>query len=245
MDLTDRQITILKHIIDEYIETARPVGSETLDKKYSLGVSPATLRNEMTVLTEAGYLKQLHTSAGRTPTPKALRYYVTNLMQPKNLSVTDEVKIKEHLADYRDQFEKILREATRELAQQTKTLAVAYDNDENIFYSGTANILDMPEFYDIDLTRNILSLLDHFDYLDRIFAGGGVDEDATTHVLLAEDLGLEPLASCAVVFQRFGAGAGKKHQGAIGIVGPCRLNYPRLVPAVNYFGNLIDEFIWW
>ncbi|MBI3887631.1 hypothetical protein HY310_01010, partial [Candidatus Microgenomates bacterium] len=152
-DLTPRQIKILKHIIEEYIETAEPVGSETLDKKFNLGVSPATLRNEMVALTNQGYLKQVHTSSGRNPTPKALRLYVSNLMQPKNLSVTDEVKIKEKVFDYKSEFEKALREATRELATCTKSLAVAADSDGDVYYSGTANILAMPEFFDIDLTR--------------------------------------------------------------------------------------------
>ena len=238
-DLTPRQINILKHVIEEYIETAEAVGSEKLDKKFNLGVSPATLRNEMVVLTEQGYLKQPHTSAGRAPTPKALRFYVSSLMQPKNLSVAEEVKIKERVADHKKEFEKVLRQATHELAETTKSLAVASDTEGAVYYSGTANILDMPECYDIDLTRNLLSLLDHFDYLNRIF-----DQAANTnvtHVLLGEDLGSDYLSSCAMVFQRFGLNG--KHQGTIGVIGPYRLNYPRLVPAVNYFGSLIDEMM--
>jgi heat-inducible transcriptional repressor len=69
--LTARQIQILKSLIDEYIETAEPVGSGALDKKYNLGISPATIRNEMVTLTKFGFLKQPHTSSGRVPTPKA------------------------------------------------------------------------------------------------------------------------------------------------------------------------------
>jgi heat-inducible transcriptional repressor len=234
--LTPRHIKILKHIIDEYIETARPVGSDALDRKFNLGVSPATLRNEMMALTENGYLKQIHTSAGRTPTLRALKYYVANLMQPKDLSVTEEAKIKQHLADQKQEFTKALREATRSLAEQTKTLAVAADSEGDVYYSGTANILDMPEFFDIDLTRHVLSLLDHFESLDKIFSRA---EAPGTHILLGEDLGVDYLAPCAVIFRRFGVGS--NHEGTIGVVGPCRLNYPRLVPAVNYFGSLLEE----
>ena len=105
-DLTARQINILKKIIEEYIDTAEAVGSEKLDKKYNLGVSPATLRNEMVALTDKGFLKQGHTSAGRTPTPKALRYYVSSLMQRQNLSVAEEVKIKEKVSDYKKSLKK-------------------------------------------------------------------------------------------------------------------------------------------
>ena len=72
-DLTPRQVTILKAIIEEFITTAEGVGSETLDKKYNLGVSPATIRNEMVRLSDMKLLKQSHTSAGRAPTPLSPR----------------------------------------------------------------------------------------------------------------------------------------------------------------------------
>lgn len=238
-NLSDRQTRILKYVIEEYIDTAEPVGSVALDKKYNLGVSPATLRNEMAQLIKLGYLKQPHTSAGRVPTPIALKFYVNNLMQPKNLSVTDEVKIKEKVWDYRSEFEKVLREATKELADRTKSLALSIDDDGDLYYSGTANILDMPEFFDIDLTRHVLTLMDHFDYINKIFSRA--DGDADIKILMAEDLGQDNLNSCAMVFTRFGEG--KKHQGTIGVFGPCRLNYQKLVPTVRYFGDLIDELI--
>ena len=67
-ELTSRQISLLKTIIEEYMETAEPVGSQKIEKKYGLGVSPATIRNEMAKLTESGYLRQPHASAGRIPT---------------------------------------------------------------------------------------------------------------------------------------------------------------------------------
>ena len=79
-DLTDRQLQILKAIIEEFIETAEPVASETLDKKYNLGISPATIRNEMVKLTSSGFLKQPHTSAGRSPTPMGLKFFVDKLI---------------------------------------------------------------------------------------------------------------------------------------------------------------------
>ncbi|MEK7565732.1 MAG: hypothetical protein AAB506_01650, partial [Patescibacteria group bacterium] len=120
-ELSLRQNQILKAVIEEYIETAGPVGSEKLDKKFSLGVSPATIRNEMSALTELGFLKQIHTSAGRTPTSMAMRYYVDHLMKLKELSVSDEVAVKEKLWNHRSDFEKTLAEATRELARRTRS----------------------------------------------------------------------------------------------------------------------------
>ena len=117
-ELTERQLHILKAIIEDYIETAEPVGSETLDKKYNLGVSPATIRNEMVKLTHLGYLKQPHTSAGRTPTSGALKLYVDKLMKLKELSVAEEVTVRQKIWDYRTEMDKMLREATKALARQ-------------------------------------------------------------------------------------------------------------------------------
>src|SRR5512138_2781944 len=104
VELTDRQIKILKVIIEEYMNTAEAVGSDTLDKKYNLGVSPATIRNEMVRLGDLGYLKQPHTSAGRIPTPLALKLYVTELMSPQELPVTEEVAVKERIWDHRQRL---------------------------------------------------------------------------------------------------------------------------------------------
>lgn len=238
-DLSDRQLVILKHLIDEYIDTAEPVGSSTLEQKYSLGVSPATIRNEMAALTETGYLKQPHTSAGRVPTSTALKLYVNQLMKMKDLPISDEVGIKAKVMDQKDNFEKTLRTATRELAYHTKELAVATDNNGNIYYSGTANILDMPEFYDIDLTKTVLSLLDQFDYLDNLFRRA--DERPGIHVLLGQDLGEAYFEPLGLIFTRFGSG--KSHQGTIGVIGPARCNYPTIIPTVQYFGNIMNEVV--
>src|SRR3989304_728734 len=110
--LSARQIQILKLLIDEYIETAEPVGSETLDKKFNLGISPATIRNEMAELIKKGFLKQIHTSSGRVPTPKAMKLYVDQLMVEKQMSLADEVKAREDVWDARGDMDSLLEEAT-------------------------------------------------------------------------------------------------------------------------------------
>lgn len=236
-DLTERQIQILKAIIEEYIETAREVGSGALEKKYNLGVSPATIRNEMTKLTEKGYLKKLHTSAGRTPTPIALKFYVHELMQPKKLSVADEVAVKEKIWDYRMEFGKFLKETVRELARRTQSLALATVDTGDIYSAGMANILDIPEFYDIDLTKTVLSLLDEFDYWQKLVERAIEGEDLT-HLLLGADLGMEYLEPCGFVYIHYEI---PPRKGAIGVVGPARLDYSRIIPTLEYFGSLINE----
>ncbi|OGG15025.1 hypothetical protein A2773_02065 [Candidatus Gottesmanbacteria bacterium RIFCSPHIGHO2_01_FULL_39_10] len=235
-DLNDRQIQILKAIIEEYIETAEPVGSEKMDKKYNLGVSPATIRNEMVKLTKMGYLKQPHTSAGRTPSPLALKYYVSSLMKPEDLSVAEEVRVKQKLWDHKDKMDHLLREATRALASHTKTMSLAATDEGDIYTAGMGNILEMPEFYDIDMTRSLLSTLDQYDYWWDLFEKN-LPVDGL-HVLLGEDLGQTLLNHCGCIFVKF---ASPHHQGAIGIIGPQRLDFPHIIPVVRYIGNLVDE----
>lgn len=86
MKLNERKIKILEAIITDYIATAEPIGSRTIAKKYNLGVSPATIRNEMSDLEELGYIEQVHTSSGRVPSQLGYRLYVDNFMQQKTLS---------------------------------------------------------------------------------------------------------------------------------------------------------------
>jgi heat-inducible transcriptional repressor len=115
--LTARQTSLLKTIIDEYIKTADAVGSENLDKKYNLGVSPATIRNEMALLTKSGYLKQPHTSSGRVPTPQAMKFYIDQLMEEKQMSLVDEVKQKKKYG-IPEKIDDLMDEATRSLASK-------------------------------------------------------------------------------------------------------------------------------
>ena len=84
-ELTERQRTILLLLIRDYIETAQPVGSKRLVERFHLDLSPATIRNEMSTLTEMGYLRQPHTSAGRVPAEEGYRVFVAQMMQNAEL----------------------------------------------------------------------------------------------------------------------------------------------------------------
>jgi heat-inducible transcriptional repressor len=238
-DLTQRQIEILKQIVKEYIDSANPVGSETLEKKYDVGVSPATIRNEMHAMVEKGYLAKPHTSSGRIPTSKAMKLYVNELMKEKEMSVAEEVEAKEKVWDMRDKESEFLRNATQRLADKTGTLAVAKNAEGDIFCAGYSHILDMPEFYDIDVTKNLLNLLDNNSYFDTVF--GQIHEKFA--VILGEDLEIELLRPYSFVFSRFHTRS--NHDGTIGVVGPARLRYEYIVPIVRYYGSLIDEVAGW
>lgn len=236
-DLNPRQQSLLKAIIEEYIETAEPVGSEAIDKKYKLGVSPATLRNEMVRLTEMGFLKQPHTSAGRAPTAVGLKYYIQNLMEEREMPIRDEVAVKERLWDERFQFHRLLRDLTRSLSEMTGGLAVATTKEGDLYYAGASLVLDMPEFYDIDTTKTVLSMMDDATGLIDLF-NRAVGEDPVK-VLMGEDIGVQFLEPVGMVFTHYDAG--KAHTGSVGVIGPSRMAYPRVIPMVRYYGELLAE----
>jgi len=238
-DLAPRQIDILKNIVREYIDTAEAVGSETLEKKYDLGVSPATIRNEMAEMAKLGYLSKPHSSAGRIPTSKAIKFYINELMKEREMSVAEEVEAKEKIWDLRERRERFLREATHELAQKTHALAVSTTDEGDIYYSGYSNILEMPEFYDIDITKNLLSILDDASYFERIL--NRLEDECS--VFLEDDFEEVLLKPYGFVFSRFETRG--HHIGTIGVIGPTRMQYELVIPVVRYFGNLVREVADW
>ena len=119
-DLDERKLRILHSIIDHYILTAIPVGSRAIAKQEGIGVSSATIRNEMSDLEEMGYLEQPHTSAGRVPSQKAYRLYVDRLMRLRPLSPADKHTIKYRIGEHLDGLEELTVHTAKVLSELTK-----------------------------------------------------------------------------------------------------------------------------
>lgn len=119
-----RKMRILQAITDDYITTAEPVGSRTIARKYGLGVSPATIRNEMSDLEELGYLEQPHTSAGRVPSDKGYRFYVDVLMDPAEISEETREWLREEMAARSRAMEQMIHRAARILSFLTHYTSV-------------------------------------------------------------------------------------------------------------------------
>jgi len=235
--LTARQTQILKALIDEYISTAEPVGSQALEKKYNLGVSPATIRNEMVNLTRTKYLRQPHTSAGRIPSPLAMKFYINQLMEEKQMSLSDEVRAKEDVWDSRANFDKLMTEATHALADRTNAIAVAVTDDGDSWRWGYDNIFSHPEFANIIVCQHVFGMLEEHKRLHELLwerlAGM-----APIEVVFGEELGWPHFEPVSVIATRFNAG-GKT--GVLGVIGPFRSNYPMIIPTIRHFRNLIQE----
>jgi heat-inducible transcriptional repressor len=118
-----RQLDILQAIVEEYVATEEPVGSKAISQKHGLGISPATIRNEMSVLEDAGFITQPHTSAGRIPTDKGYRLFVDKIATVKPLSNAERRAIETFLEGAND-LDDIVMRTVRLLAQFTKQVAV-------------------------------------------------------------------------------------------------------------------------
>lgn len=235
--LTARQTQILKILVDEYIDSASPVGSENLEKKYELGVSPATIRNEMALLTKSGYLKQPHTSAGRVPTPKAMKFYIDQLMEEKKMSLTEEVKAKEEVWDARTDINALLRSAAQALAVRTGSLAVAVSDEGRAWHAGYANIFAFPELMDQDVCTNLFELIEETNRLEKLFFET-LGENTSVEVIFGEDLGWPGFSNISVVGTVFPV---RDRKAALGIIGPTRSSYAKVIPVLRYFGNMVQD----
>ncbi len=125
VSLSERKLRILQAIINDYVTSAEPVGSRSIAKKYELGVSPATIRNDMADLEESGYLTHPHTSAGRIPSDKAYRLYVDTLMKKRSLTEDEKRVIDSRLRADLNEFDETIRHAATILSEITRLTSFA------------------------------------------------------------------------------------------------------------------------
>lgn len=157
MMITERQEKLLNTIIQEYINSAGPVSSQLLEKKYDFDICPATIRIEMQKLTHRGYLFQPHTSAGRIPTDKGYRYFVNNLK-------LEDFKMGDWSGSDLEDIMRFTHALTKRAADISQSLVLAYLEKENLFWKeGWEELLQEPEFGEKNIFSNFTNLLENFE----------------------------------------------------------------------------------
>ena len=233
--MNTRQAKLLVAIIDQFIETALPVGSKRLLEMGSFSVSSATIRSEMGHLEEEGFLEQPHISAGRIPTAKGYRVYVKEFMEPTNLELQVRKKfdtLKEQYFKRKDQ-ERVY-EAVALLSHMIPNVAFATVPHKNrVYYMGLSNALKQPEFQgNPALATGVVEVLEN--RLSEILEEVETDDNVRYYI------GDEPLVpyvqSCSLLVKRFRV---RSEEGVLGIVGPMRMDYAYNTVALEMVSDLL------
>jgi heat-inducible transcriptional repressor len=338
--LTDRDRKVLQAIITDYIQTAQPVGSRIVSKKYKMELSPATIRNVMVDLEEMGFLSQPHTSAGRVPTDKAYRFYVDAILNMRRLnpeekdhiekglllqedpdisevmkrashllsllskqmgvvlaprfgskifrhiefiklrdrrilvilvSQTGEVQNKlieadeEMIQDELDKYSKYLTEimgglnlaeAKLRIVEEMKKEKVLFDKlmygalqlsqkaleDEgegDLFIEGKTNIMQSPEFADMEKMRILLQAFEEKTKIVKL-----LDKALSTHgiqIFIGAENDLNEMVNCSIVAAPYSRE--KYTLGMLGVIGPTRMDYSNIIPIVDYTARLVGKIL--
>ncbi len=336
MSLSERKRKILQLVISEYIKSAEPIGSRTIARRFDLGLSSATIRNEMADLEELGYLEQPYTSSGRIPSQKGYRFYVDSLMQIRDLSAKEiewiqkifDFKLKEidqviqHAAKVlstlthytslvmgpqieKSCFEKIqifpldpekalvvmvtdtgfvenkiielpfmlstdelfrivdymnnklkglsidkinsslIEEMKMELIHKMDFIEQAISlleessllhRESRIYLGGTANILNQPEFKDVNKIKKIFNVLEEEALLSRLLEG---TLSEGLKVTIGKEIEIEEIQECSLITATYSIG--DKTIGTIGVIGPTRMDYSNVITIVGHITQKLSH----
>ena len=327
--LNDRKKKILQLIIEDYISTAEPVGSRTIARKYDLGLSPATIRNEMSDLELLGYLEQPHTSAGRVPSAQAYRLYVDSLIEPGALTDNERALINGWLNERRRSLDEIFQSTAKILSRMTQNvsmvlanrdagarfrymkflpldehhailciitddgnvdncvveiplgmrpeeleylagkvsrllegreladiseelLAVVHSNisedkllftslvqsirrlrnkhmEQKVFLGGTKQLLNQPEFRDVERVRNLLGILEEERVVRDLLKSG---EDSGLKITIGSENKFSGIQDCSMVQATYRLNG--KIVGTMAVLGPTRMEYGKVISVMDY-----------
>ena len=222
-----RQEKLFKNIIIEHLLSAKAVGSKFLVDKYSMDVSPATIRNDMAELEWQGLISRPHTSAGRVPTQKGYEYYVRNYLQANAVASRDKELLDMLSHEIRTKEpEIVVKNIAKKIAELSNSATIVAFSKNDLFYTGLANLFSQPEFSNFDVVCNISDVIDHLD--DVI--GSIFDDIEDTQIKIGQNNCFSD--KCSSIITRSG-------DKLFGIFGPMRMDYEKNLALVNYARGLI------
>ena len=239
MELTARQREILSQIIEEYAETAAPVGSVTMAKLFK--VSPATIRAEMARLEMFGLIAQPHTSAGRVPTDAGYRYYVNNLDRNKVEQESEQKALERgtHALEVRvsaqSRADAAIRGAVDAVVELTGNLGLATIGGQ-LYLSGISRLFTQPEFVDTRRVQSVAKLLDELEPWLREAAPG-----EPLNIFIGHENPIGKNSEVSLIISKFRSPYSDKSY--VGVLGPTRQNYSRVMGLVRRAGELLEEIL--
>jgi heat-inducible transcriptional repressor len=330
MEMDERKKKILQAIIQDYITSAEPVGSRTIARKYNLGVSAATIRNEMFDLEMLGFLEQPHTSAGRVPSAKGYRFYVDCLLQPTKISNDEKKFVQVWFQDKMNDVDQIFQSTAKVLARIThnvtlvmasqqmtshlkyirflplddrraimivvtdtgqienciyskpasvdlddlnliaeklthylagvpmsaismemidkfhasivddvelyrvafRSLTKAFRKQQQLYKGGTMELLNKPEFKDVDKAKNLFTLLEEQDLITSLLMGDDESKDKKVSVRIGDEANLSAINDCSIIEATFSND--NVVLGKIAVLGPTRMEYAKIIGLLDF-----------
>lgn len=256
--ISERQKSILYQIVETYIETALPVGSEVLRDRYHLKYSSATLRNEMGALVHEGYLTQPHTSSGRIPTDEGYRQYVNQILSSEANQSLQYRDIEGSLIDYShevDEPEFFVEGISEWLSRLTRETSIVYltnpfnslvrhtrlgIQDRRFYLQGSSYILEKPEFRDVDKIRLIFRALEEKNKLME-WMTANLNNKSNVTVRIGKETDYQAFEDCSIVAAHYFLG--DEHAGTIALLGATRMQYIQTVPLIAKVAQVVEKIL--
>jgi transcriptional regulator of heat shock response len=233
-----REEAVLEIIVHNYTESAEPVGSRFVARK--LGLSSATIRNVMSDLEESGYLMHPHTSAGRIPTDKGYRYYVNSLMHKRALKEDVIHMVEDQYRQKVKSLEDVLEKTSHLMSSLTNYVGVTLLPDvEKVYLDGASRLIEQPEFHDIKKLHNLFRCLEDKVAILKLLCDELDDERLTIHI--GRENKSTPLSECSIVTRGYKVRGKKK--GKLGVIGPKRMVYEKVVPMVELLADTVSTIL--
>ena len=232
-----RQNRVLETIVDAHIRSALPVGSKHI--AHILGLSSATIRNVMLELEKEGLVKQPHTSAGRIPTDRGYRRYIDDAI---NLRDFDENDIFQKVRQYLNKktiLEDIIESTSHAISEITNYTGLALSPNNRFYFDGIYHMLEQPEFSELKLAREFLRMVEEKDELVNIM---NQDLEAPgTKIRIGRENMFEGLREYTIITSTYCVNAAVC--GNVGLIGPMRMDYERIVPVVESLARITTEIL--
>ncbi|MDA1060871.1 MAG: hypothetical protein O3B47_03700 [bacterium] len=234
----ERKKRVLQAIVKHFINTAEPVGSNTILVSYQFHVSPATIRNDMMSLERSGYIQQPHTSAGRIPTDKGYRLFVDEMADFGKAREEALIALKTIRKQYKvEKVKEELYDAVSLLARATKSVSFATTPDNpRTFFLGMSNVLREPEFsHDSVRASEVIEVLERGDNFVNTLRSLDITENIRTFI--GEENILPQIQSCSIIVSKY---LKDGFEGYLGILGPKRMNYAYNIVLLEEIKKLLN-----
>jgi len=239
-DYQIRKDLILGIVINEYIRTVNPVSSAQIVTDHHLDLSSATIRNILAELEEEGYLTHPHTSAGRIPTQEGYRYYVDNLMNEIQLLGEEKLRIKSEYQQGVHDLEYMLEKTSRVISDITNyTSIVSIDGQPGrVFCRGINHVVEYGDPRELTKIREILRTLEEKERLMEMI-NRRLEEKI--HIYIGHEVACANMDSCSLAISTYHTHDGVS--GKLAVLGPTRMDYQRVVSALNYLSQVMEEVL--